>query len=142
MSAFYDFNRDGRLKPYVGAGIGLARHELYRNGTISYSCSDGFVTTGGVPGPLSGCATVSGTPGLANEYTTNTKKTATGWGLAAQASAGVTYDLTPRTHWDTGYRALWQSGRVSVASSDGLSTIKIQDRLDHEVRTGVRWDLW
>jgi opacity protein-like surface antigen len=151
MSAFYDFNREGRLKPYVGAGVGLARHELHRGGAITYTCFDGFQTSTPVGGSAStiatGCTSVAatGTPpagGLNLQYVSPTNKTATGWGVAAQVSAGLTYDLTPRTHWDTGYRMLWQSGRVGVASADGLSTIRVQDRTDHEVRTGIRWDVW
>ncbi len=142
MSAFYDFNREGRLKPYVGAGIGLARHELARKGNITYTCYDGFQTS--TPGAVvqTGCTTTTGSAPLQNEYTTDTSKTATGWGVAAQLSAGVSYALTPRTHWDTGYRMLWQSGRLGVTSSDGASTIRIDDRFDHEVRTGIRWDIW
>jgi opacity protein-like surface antigen len=146
MSGFYDFNRDGRLRPYVGAGVGLARHELNRNGSIVYTCYDGNMSSTPIANPTiitnTGCDTSNGKPPLAATYTTVTHKTATGWGVAAQVSAGVTYDLTPRTHWDTGYRMLWQSGRVGVASADGLSTIRVQDRTDHEVRTGIRWDVW
>jgi opacity protein-like surface antigen len=143
VSAFYDFNRDGRLKPYVGAGIGLARHELHRNGNITYTCYDGYQTSSDTGTPINvGCAVTTGVPALQSSYVTNTSKTATGWGLAAQVSAGITYDLTPRTHWDTGYRMLWQSGRLGIASSDGASTVRINDRFDHELRTGIRWDLW
>ena len=150
-SAFYDLNREGRLKPYVGAGIGLARHQLTRNGTVTYECYDGFVSStpqGGATATVqTACATVAGTGtpatgGLDQKYVSVTRATAIGWGLAAQLSAGLTYDLTPRTHWDTGYRMLWQSGRVAVTSGDGLSAVRVQDRFDHEVRTGIRWDLW
>ncbi len=152
MSAFYDFNHEGRFKPYIGGGVGLARHELTRAGTITYTCYDGFQTSASagyvVPQVVStGCTTVpgTGTPvtgGLNQQYITTTHKTATGWGVAAQLSTGLTYDLSPRTHWDTGYRMMWQSGRLGVTSSDGVSTIRVQDRTDHEVRTGVRFDVW
>jgi opacity protein-like surface antigen len=146
MSAFYDFNREGRLKPYVGAGVGLARHELHREGSVTYTCYDGSVTSTPVGfasvSNTTGCTALTGATPLNLVYQSDTSKTATGWGLAAQISGGVTYDLTPRTHWDTGYRMLWQSGRVAVASSDGASVIRINDRFDHEVRTGIRWDLW
>jgi opacity protein-like surface antigen len=147
MSAFYDFNREGRLKPYVGAGIGLARHELHREGRITYTCYDGFqvstpVGFGSQAPVTTGCTVLTAPTPLATSYVSDTSKTATGWGLATQISAGLTYSLTPRTHWDTGYRMLWQSGRVAVASSDGASVIRINDRFDHEVRTGIRWDLW
>jgi len=143
LSGFYDFNREGRLKPYVGAGIGLARHELQRAGTLTYTCYTGSQTTN----PTSGCQVVPGTGspatgGLATQYVATSNATTSGWGLAAQLSAGLSYDITPRTHWDTGYRVMWQSGRLGATSNEGLSTIRVQDRFDHEVRTGIRWDVW
>ncbi len=142
LSGFYDFNQGGRLRPYVGAGVGLAIHQLKRTGTDVYNCYDSgsFVKTLGPPvNQVDGCSTQNG---LQTTYTSRSSANPIGYGLAAQLSAGVSYDLTPRTHWDTGYRALWQSGRVAVTSSDGVSTLRINDRTDHEIRTGIRWDLW
>lgn len=140
MSGFYDFNRGGRLRPYVGAGVGLAIHQLSRTGQDTYTCTDGLITQAGVPPVVTvGCST---TNGLVTSYSNTSNANSIGYGLAAQLSGGVTYDIAPRTHWDTGYRILWQSGRIGVSSMDGLSQLHIADRIDHELRTGVRWDLW
>jgi opacity protein-like surface antigen len=149
MSGFYDFNRGGKLRPYVGAGIGIAMHQVHQNGTATYTCVDSTVTT--VPDLPTIPTTTSNTQpacnttiasGLQQTYSGSSATTSVGYGAAAQLSAGLTYDLTPRTHWDTGYRMLWQSGNVSVASANGLSSIRIGDQINHEIRTGIRWDVW
>ncbi len=140
MSGYYDFNERGKFRPYVGAGIGLAVHQLNRRGGTQYDCYDGQITVAGTPPTVSpGC---SETNGLTYKYTNYSSAHSIGYGLAAQASAGVSYAISPRTHWDTGYRLLWQSGRIGVGSMDGLSQLHIADRFEHELRTGVRWDLW
>jgi opacity protein-like surface antigen len=142
LSGFYDFNQGGRLKPYVGAGIGVGIHQLRRSGLDSYYCFDSgsYVRIIGTPDKvIPGCSTQNG---LQTSYSVPSSRTAIGYGLAAQLSTGVSYDITSRTHWDTGYRALWQSGLVAVTSTDGLSTLRMRDRIDHELRTGIRWDLW
>jgi opacity protein-like surface antigen len=148
MSGFYDFNRNGIWHPYVGAGAGVAVHQLQMHGTTVYNCTGGTTTTTAYDGSLgpttinSGCTTSATAPNLQTTFTTTTAANAIGYGLAAQVSAGLSYDLSQRVHWDTGYRMVWQSGHVSVASADGLSSIRINDIINHEVRTGVRWDLW
>jgi opacity protein-like surface antigen len=142
MSAYRDFNHGGRLRPYVGAGVGIAIHQLQRSGTDTYTCYDSgsSVTIFGTPDKLiNGCSTQNG---LKTSYTNDSNATAIGYRLAAHFSTGVSYDITPRTHWETGYRAMWQGGNVAVTSTNGLSSVRLGDRLDHELRTGIRWDLW
>ena len=140
MSGYYDFNQRGTFRPYVGAGIGLAMHQLNRRGIDQYNCYDGQVTAAGTPPTITtGC---SETNGLTYKVTNFSSAHGIGYGVAGQVSAGVSYAITPRTHWDTGYRLLWQSGRLGVASTDGVSQLHISDRFEHELRTGVRWDIW
>ncbi len=139
LSGYHDFARGG-LRPYIGGGIGLAVHQLQRSGTTTYDCFDGLITQVGTPPILTaGCST---TNGLKLREVTTSNATSIGYGLAAQVTAGIAYDITPRTHWDTSYRMMWQSGRVGVASSDGASTLHIGDQIEHSLRTGIRWDLW
>ena len=136
------------MRPYVGAGVGIAMHQVQRTSTDTYNCAGSVTNTY----PLNGLITVapsvsptcdtSSASGLKNSDTTNADTKMIGWGLAAAVQAGLTYDLTARTHWDTGYRLLWQSGHLNVASANGLSSIKINDQINHEVRTGIRWDIW
>jgi opacity protein-like surface antigen len=143
MSGYYDFNARGQIRPYVGAGVGMAVHQLHRRGGTQYECVDGAINTfngvGVPPAVTSGC---SETNGLVLKYSDYSHVHGIGFGLAAQVSAGVSYAISPRTHWDTGYRLLWQSGRLGVSSTDGLNQLHIADRFEHEIRTGVRYDLW
>ena len=140
MSGYYDFNERGRFRPYIGAGAGLAVHQLNRRGVSQYNCDDGQITVVGPPTIVTaGC---SETNGLQYQINAVSNAHGIGYGLAGQVSAGVSYAITPRTHWDTGYRLLWQSGRIGVTSMDGTSQLHIADRIEHELRTGVRWDLW
>ena len=139
LSGYFDLAK-GVLRPYVGGGVGLAVHQLTRSGTTTYDCFDGQITQIGTPNIVTpGCST---TNGLKLRETAVSNATSIGYGLAAQVTAGIAYDITPRTHWDTSYRMMWQSGRVGVASSDGASTLHIGDTIEHSLRTGIRWDLW
>ncbi len=149
MSGFYDFNRDGKVHPYIGAGAGMALHQLNQKGTQVYECKDSTTTTvaflSTIPNVTSNVQPACNTTalgGLLQTYTYTTSAQMMGWGFAAQASAGVSFDLSPRMHWDNGYRMMWQSGHLSVASANGISTIRLNDQLNHELRTGIRWDIW
>ena len=144
LSAFYDLHRGGRIKPYVGAGIGIAMHTLYRNSNENSVCVDGTSrdynsATGTYTAGPTGCVA-----GLPNSYVGSATDQFTGFGLAAQLAAGVSIDLSPRVHWDTGYHMIWQQGKVAVSNGSiaDFSTIKIGNVINHEVRTGLRWDLW
>jgi opacity protein-like surface antigen len=143
LSGFYDINRTGKLRPYVGAGIGIAMHQIERTSSEITTCDVSTSTTTPFGGPpTTGCSTNGGMP-LA--YTlTSTSNSSIGLGLAAQLSAGLTYDIAPRTHWDTGYRMLWQSGNVAISNGTlaGTSTIRVGNTIGHELRTGLRLDLW
>ena len=149
MSGFYDFNHGGKIRPYVGGGIGLAMHQIEQRGTQVYECVDSTTSTvpflGIIPvqtSPVQPACDTSVTGGLLQTYTSTTRNKAIGWGLAAQASAGLTVDVAPRVHLDSGYRMLWESGRLSVASANGLTAVRLNDQFNHEIRTGLRWDLW
>ena len=139
MSAFYDLHKFGPINPYIGAGIGIARHQLNRSGTEAYTCDPLVSTTTplpvGVAAPGCGPLNPASLTAVSNGQTT-------AYGLAAQLSAGVSYDLSARTHWDTGYRMLWQGGRAAVASSNGINSVRLDSHIEHQLRTGVRWDLW
>ncbi|NOU05181.1 MAG: hypothetical protein HOO99_03255 [Hyphomicrobiaceae bacterium] len=144
LSGFYDINRTGRFRPYVGAGIGIAMHQIERSSSESTTCDDTRSVSTDATGlnPVNGCTIVGGMP-LAYSMT-SASSSSIGLGLAAQVSAGLTYDIAPRTHWDTGYRMLWQSGNVAISNGTlgGTSTIRVGNTINHELRTGLRLDLW
>ncbi len=140
LSGYYDLINRGSFRPFVGLGIGIARHQISRVGADIYTCdptsSISTVTINAVVTPNT-CGGLLTTPIIET-----TKAENTGYGLAAHATAGISYDLSPRIHWDTAYRLMWQSGHMAVFSSAGVNGVRLGDQFNHEVRTGVRWDIW
>ena len=64
--------------------------------------------------------------------------------FAAAIMVGMGYEVTPGITFDTGYRAVWQGASLGLAANsfDNVTTnIHISNRIDHEWRTGVRFDL-
>lgn len=146
-SGVWDLNRGGKINPFFGVGVGVAFHQLNRNGTNTYSCTGGVINTTNMGPPVTN-ATVAGCTNeegiLEANYIVSNSTSELGIGLAAAAQIGVSVELSKRVHLDTSYRALWQSGKViaTFSSPAGSNTLKIGDRFEHEVRTGIRWDLW
>lgn len=145
VNALYDLNRGGRFVPYVGAGVGIALRTVNRATSETATCVTGSniddPTVYG-PGVVPPCRNLTVLGAGAHSY--SHVDSATGWGLAASLMAGASYNLSERTHLDIGYRMLWQGGKVAVTgqSLNGVSVLNVGSRLDHEVRTGLRFDLW
>lgn len=145
LNAVHEFNRGGRFTPYIGAGVGVALHMLHREARDQAQCINGrsgndVYDAYGVVQPRT-CWSQTDLP---TAFTGQSKVSSTGVGLAAALMAGLTYNLNDRTHLDVGYRFIWQGGKV-VATTDagfGTTTISVGNRIDHELRTGVRFDLW
>jgi opacity protein-like surface antigen len=131
------------FKPYIGAGAGFAVNSIKR----SY----------GERGVCTGTETrwinpFNDKPDYRTEVTcvapqttiTNSGTAAqTGFGLAGALMAGVGYEVRDGVTLDLGYRFLWQAGTVAAMSEAGpaghLNKMELGDRIDHEVRTSVRW---
>jgi opacity protein-like surface antigen len=152
INAYYDMNRGGRFNPYIGVGVGIAQMQLHRelretigdctsrdptnpDPTITFPC---WATSGPSGSPTTGATRISG-------------DSQTGYGLAASVMAGLTYNISSRTHLDVGYRLMFQGGKAAVLGdtlgscggcSRGTGTVEVESRIDHEIRTGLRWDLW
>lgn len=141
INAYYDFNRGGRITPYVGAGLGLSVMRVTRNSSeasvCSYGLNDNDLAThvacfGGGGSTMPPAALLTGSAAESQ------------LGLAASLMAGASVAIGPRTHWDIGYRLMWQGSTASIGlpGLGGTNTIKVGDRLDHEIRTGLRFDVW
>lgn len=141
----HDFNREGRFNPYLGAGVGFVTHLLHRDATENAKCSKGGNNIDELYGLLNP-GTCYDTALVPLKYVTSGSKTAMGVGLAASVQAGVAYKLSERVHWDTGYRLMWMGGKVAstVETSNGIgtTTVSVGNRVDHEIRTGIRFDIW
>ncbi len=144
LNAYYDLNREGRLKPYIGAGIGLSRRDVTRR--TEETVNDCTVGSNDVDPSVLGCQH----PGTVGTYLEapgrirSSYEERTGWGFAASLMAGASYKLSERTSWDLGYRMTYHGGKVAVVnpSLGGFSSLEIGARLDHEIRTGLRFDVW
>jgi opacity protein-like surface antigen len=126
FNGYYDFNRGGRFSPYVGLGLGVARHKTLE-GTVSNDC---------------GCT------GVIEEGSET--------GVAAAVMAGLTTKLASIGHagrdlyFDVGYRFLYLGGVetgpvTTVDTGSGVQSIskdpKVEDIHSHEVRFGLRYDI-
>jgi opacity protein-like surface antigen len=132
-NAYYDLTERGRFTPYIGAGIGASNNRVERELTIG----DSMVTfPGGSPALLLGKS-------ITNDAQAR-------WTLAAAAMAGVTYNFDKRTAFDLNYRLQYIQGYDvlttgvfapgSIQSQE--SRAKIGDLFEHQLRAGVRMNLW
>lgn len=106
------------LRPYVGAGIGGA-----------YVHWDDLTFSPCAGGGTNAC-TASSDEGIT---------------YAAAAMAGVSYKLSRSTHLDLGYRFTYfgDAGETSGTDSFGNPvTVDVGSRMNHEIRLGLRYEIW
>jgi opacity protein-like surface antigen len=150
-NAYYDLRTGTRFTPYVGAGAGLALTVFKRQYKEASNCIRTYNTwtlfdyinvspqgdpVTGLPGciPSAPAATNGGGGSTTNSL-----------GPALALMTGVAVDISPGVKVDAGYRYMWQGtlpNLAMVAVSGDDSVIKIGARSDHELRLGLRWDLW
>jgi opacity protein-like surface antigen len=131
VNGYWDIANYRGFTPYVGAGIGFARHTVSGLTTISSATFTDAVT---------GAQTTAISNGLSHSKS----HTNLAWALLA----GTSYDLSPSAKLDMGYRYL-NLGSGITASSDLLNCtcgtvgapLKLSDVHAHEMRIGVRWAL-
>lgn len=140
LSLYYDFNKGGRFQPYVGGGLGLDWRRFKRTTSqtdtcVTYDTIDLVDSTASKYGQ--NCTGTTFLGKASDNY-------ASALGVAAAFMIGVGYEMSPGVTWDTGYRAVWQGAEVQLGAdsvTDNKVLVKLSDRLDHEIRTGVRIDL-
>jgi opacity protein-like surface antigen len=141
---YYDFNRGGRLVPYIGAGIGFAHLK-----------TDGGALSCAIPTATYSCSTGFGDASYGSSSTTN---------FAVAAMAGLTMKLAGGdTHYvggvkdapmavssgralylDVGYRFLYLGdfdSENAVQSNGNQIDLEWNDLTANEVRVGLRYDL-
>lgn len=129
-NGYLDLGTVSGFTPYVGAGAGMA-HVDWSGATNSFYCVDG-----GVP-----CAIgLQGTTDHPGESS---------WRFAYALMAGVAVDVTPNLKLDLGYRYKRIAGDDAAGwdnASEAAGATGTQARDDgfdtHEVRVGLRYDLW
>ncbi len=138
LNAYYDLGSYRGFTPYIGAGAGVAMHTLTRAASDHHVCDtmDTFPAAG--PPNVIGANCPSSLAG----YSSDAKST-TAYGFAGALMVGASYEVSPGVLWDSGYRMMYYSGQVAQTVNTGLgaSMINIGDRIDHEFRTGMRWNI-
>jgi len=128
VNGYFDLPATGQFKPYVGGGLGLAR--LSYNFTQTYTCN----SAAELP-CLSPAASLA--PGDSATIVRNSEN----WVEAYQLAAGVGLQLDD--HWtaDLGYAYTAYGDGDEISYEDG-SAIDAEGFEVHQVRVGLRYDLW
>ncbi len=127
FNVYHDFNRGSGFNPYVGAGLGASIREAKAQFNDQAPCTAVDNTTG-LP---TACTPYSKTGGEPRD---------SHFGLAAALMAGATYEMMPGVLIDGGYRMTWEGGNSTLKING--DTFTAGARLDHEIRAGVRWNVW
>ncbi len=111
--------------PYVGAGVGLVLHSISRTLNQTITCTDALC-------PGDPPVTFAGTD---KDYA---------FAFAGALMVGATYDITPSTKFDFGYRLLYLDGAdfsLNVGAGNPNQHVIIDDQIVHELRVGLRFDI-
>jgi opacity protein-like surface antigen len=132
---YYDFNRGGRIVPYIGAGIGFAHNET-SSGSMTQDCG----CTGRIGGDSSNSFAAAGMAGVSWRIR--------GGGttyVGGMKDEPVAYNSGHAIYLDFGYRFLYlgdvRTGDISVDGSDLAAGPKLKDVTTHQFRVGLRYDL-
>lgn len=142
FNAYFDFKNSSPFTPYIGAGVGVTMNTLYRGGTDAHACThETVVGAADAVWNIPAVNTASNTCTVSDSAASSTKN-ATAYGLAASLMAGVAYEVSSGVFVDAGYRMMYLNGKVAAVrdSALGASMLNLEDRIDHEVRTGVRFN--
>lgn len=133
LNGYFDLSPIVGFQPYVGAGAGLA-YVTWNNLTYGLDCEGSGPTDCGI------AATTQARYGSPLAYTKDTSLA-----LAANAMAGLSYSINKNTKLDLGYRFTYlnDGGDPSVNDGGGGSgPFQIDGTMIHEVRVGVRYEIW
>jgi opacity protein-like surface antigen len=126
-NVYYDLGKFRSLVPYIGVGIGVARHKM---SDVSFALSN----DGSLPGPIG--------PAPSNDLSGSTK-TNFAWSLMA----GAAYQISHRAVLDFGYRYI-DMGDVSSRRGNICTTscgagsqdkLEVNDMSAHEFKIGLRY---
>ncbi|MBV9432616.1 MAG: porin family protein [Hyphomicrobiales bacterium] len=129
-NAYADLGTWYGFTPYVGAGIGLAHHELsgFTGNGVAISGTD-FTSINANSTPVP----VAFLPGVAKT------RTDPAWSLMA----GISYSISPNLKLDLGYRHLdlgdIRSGPINCLCRESFAGVKVRNIASNEIRLGVRW---
>ena len=120
VNAYWDLLPRGMITPYIGAGVGFTYNDM-QHSTVTTEDAGG--------GPL---VISSGTA----------KKT--NLALAAALMAGASFSINHQWAVDVNYRALFLDGGsvTTPLLPAGVATAHLGDVWEHQVRVGLRFNIW
>lgn len=126
LNGYYDLPTLGKFTPYVGVGGGIGRVNYNQSRTLVCTPASGETCAGGSTG-----APVETTVTLDDEY----------WTYAYQLSVGTAIAVDDRTSIDLSYSytGFGEGDDLSYADGTGIDADGV--RL-HQVRAGIRYDIW
>ena len=130
VTGYYDLPRFGAFTPYIGAGAGIAR--IRYNETETLTCQPSSSTI----------ACTSFPPGAPGEVTTSTRTLSEeAWTYAYQLTAGTAIAVDDRTSIDLSYSytQIGDGDEIDYADGTGIDDDGVQL---HQIRAGVRYDIW
>ncbi|MBV1705326.1 MAG: porin family protein [Hyphomicrobiales bacterium] len=132
LNAYADVGTWYGISPYVGAGVGIARHT-----------TDGFLDNGANVAAGTGLTTgggVTGGPSAVVLY--NPVSAATNYSFAWALMAGLSFDVTQNLKMDIGYRYI-DMGKAKTGADNCLCGVTYPGFAiaahEHDVRVGLRW---
>lgn len=128
VNGYYDLPTMGKFTPYVGAGVGLGR--LNYSQTRTLTC---------IAAPEETCAFPPGTQGERTEQELTLSDEF--WAFAYQLNIGAAYRVSDRMSVDVGYSFTDFAGGEDLSYSDGTAIDDDGFKL-HQVRAGIRYDIW
>ncbi|MEL6373727.1 MAG: hypothetical protein AAFR04_07140 [Pseudomonadota bacterium] len=159
VNLYKDFRGSSRFTPYIGAGIGIAVHNMQRRASETSVCQfsendagGNFVNYQDINGN-NVCADnasaqtpiVGGDPGGTNHPGDHAQRkyAETGYGFAANLMAGLAMHVRRDVSLDFGYRFMWMSGDIATVAPtlDRTSVVRVDDIMHHEIRAGIRWNI-
>lgn len=115
-SVYYDFDATRGFRPYIGIGLGAVRHRTSAGTVETCGCTIATIDKG------------------------------ENWDVAGALMAGFSYQLRDRLHFDAGYRFMYlgeaKTGAVTTTTAVVAQDPDVKEIHSHELRFGLRYDVW
>jgi hypothetical protein len=128
INGYMDLSERGAFTPYIGGGFGVAFNRLERRSENSELQS--------VTAP---CGVVTLCPPVPISATSAANKV----GIAAAGIVGFSYAFDHSKALDVNYRLQYiQGGEVAGSTHGNANSLKTTDLWEHQLRAGLRWNIW
>ncbi len=126
INGYYDLASVGKFKPYIGIGGGIGRVNYNQSRKLVCAAASNETCVVGSTG-----ATTEVTLTLDDEY----------WTYAYQLSVGAAIEVDERTSIDIGYSytGFGEGDDLSYADGTGIDAEGVRI---HQIRAGIRYDIW